>query len=471
MSGTSSVPEPTFTAAGLAIPLESEILAGAQADLDAAFGGGLNPALETPQGQIASSLTAIIGDKNDQLLYLSNMIDPAYAEGRWQDAIGRIYFIDRTPAEPTVVQAVCSGLTGVSIPVGATAQATDNNLYVATEGGAIPAGGSITLPFACVTTGPIACPAGSLNRIYQTIPGWDSITNPADGVLGADVEGREAFEARRAASVAINAQGSLQAVRGAVLAVPNVLDAYVDQNVTASPAVRGGVTLEAHSIYVAVVGGAAQAIGEAIWSKVSPGCNFTGNTTVNVTDPNYSAPQPSYAIKYQVPDAVPVLFTVRLANGASVPSDAATQVQAAIVNAFAGGDGAARERIGGTVYASRYYSPIAALGTWARIVSIQVGAGEAAAFTGAISGTTLTVASVASGALAVGQWVRGAGVTARTRITALGTGTGGVGTYTVSASQTVASAALTTTAMADFVELDIDQAPTIDAANIAVLVV
>jgi hypothetical protein len=66
-----------------------------------------------------------------------------------------------------------------------------------------------------------------------------------------------------------------------------------------------------------------------------------------------------------------------------------------------------------------------------------------AAFTASISGTTMTVTAVASGALAVGQTVNGTGVTANTTITALGTGTGGNGTYTVSASQTVSSSSLT----------------------------
>jgi hypothetical protein len=63
-------------------------------------------------------------------------------------------------------------------------------------------------------------------------------------------------------------------------------------------------------------------------------------------------------------------------------------------------------------------------------------------FTGSISGTTLTVSTVASGTIAVGQTVLGAGVTSGTTITALGTGTGGAGTYTVSASQTVSSESL-----------------------------
>lgn len=64
-------------------------------------------------------------------------------------------------------------------------------------------------------------------------------------------------------------------------------------------------------------------------------------------------------------------------------------------------------------------------------------------FTGSISGTTLTVTSMSSGFLAVNDIITGPGVAANQRITALGTGTGGVGTYSVSVLQTVASTAMT----------------------------
>lgn len=60
-------------------------------------------------------------------------------------------------------------------------------------------------------------------------------------------------------------------------------------------------------------------------------------------------------------------------------------------------------------------------------------------FTGSISGNTLTVTAVANGALAVGQRITGNGIASRTYITALGTGSGGVGTYTVNLAQTVGS--------------------------------
>ena len=66
----------------------------------------------------------------------------------------------------------------------------------------------------------------------------------------------------------------------------------------------------------------------------------------------------------------------------------------------------------------------------------------AAQFTGTIAGQTLTVSSVASGNLVVGETLYGTGITAGTTITGEGTGTGGTGTYAVSASQTVTSEAL-----------------------------
>jgi len=77
----------------------------------------------------------------------------------------------------------------------------------------------------------------------------------------------------------------------------------------------------------------------------------------------------------------------------------------------------------------------------------RIGNPATAIFTGSISGTTLTVTQVSSGTLAAGQSVYGIGITPETVITALGTGTGGVGTYTVNLSQTVAAESLNSAAV------------------------
>ena len=475
MVDTTNVPPPVFTNTGLIIPSAGEVLAGVTEDINQAFGGTLNPALNTPQGQLASSEAAVIDEVNSTFLFFTNQVDPAFATGRMQDAIARIYFIERNPAQPTVVQAVCNGLPGVSIPTGSLAIAADGNQYLCTEDGVIGANGTVTLPFECLVVGPIPCPAGSLNQIFRAIPGWDSINNPDDGVLGNNVESRAAFEARRAASVALNSQGSLPSVLGAVLAVPNVIDAFVTENPTNNVMFIGNVELFPNSLYVAVVGGDANDIARAIWTRKAPGCAYNGNTSVTVLDqsPGYVAPFPAYRVSFEIPNPLAILFAINIVNSSLVPSDAVTQIQNAIVSAFAGGDGGPRAKIGTKLFASRFYASLAALGSWVQIISIEVGSNNnpAAAFTGLIAGNTLTVSAVASGALAVGQVISDTtgALTVGTTITALGTGTGGTGTYTVSNSKNVSLESMVAAVPNLFdIIVDIDQVPTISPNDIFV---
>lgn len=68
---------------------------------------------------------------------------------------------------------------------------------------------------------------------------------------------------------------------------------------------------------------------------------------------------------------------------------------------------------------------------------------DSAVVTGSIAGTTLNITAVTSGRLAIGMTISGTGVTGGTTITAVLTGGGGIGTCTVSASQTVSSTTIT----------------------------
>ena len=291
---TTNVPQITFGATGLVIPTAQAILVGVQADINAAFGGNLNPDPRTPQGQLASSETTIIQDFNNQFLALVNGIDPAYSSGRMQDGIGRIYFMSRIAAASSNTQATIMGADGTFLPIGSVAVDQSGNNWNSTAAATIPTPGQLTgaisgniltvsavasgavsqyqmltgagvaantiiltqtspttftvsgapqtvtpiamvssgvgVPFACTVTGAIACPAGQLNAIYRAQPGWDSITNASAAALGRNVESRADFESRRAASVAGNAVNTSAAVLAAVLSVPDVLDAYVMNN-------------------------------------------------------------------------------------------------------------------------------------------------------------------------------------------------------------------------------------------------
>ena len=387
-----------------------------------------------------------------------------------QDAIGRIYFIERNPAQSTTVTATCTGLADVVIPIGALASDVGGNLYSATGSGTIGIGGTVSVGFACLTTGPIACPANTLTSIYQAIPGWDQINNLSDGVIGNNVESRADFEYRREQTVAANSVGSLSSVQGSVLNVANVLDAYTTENDTGSPTTIKGVSVGANSIYVAATGGLDADVATAIWKKKMPGCAYTGNTTVTVYDTNsgYVTP-PSYSVTFERPTALPFLFSVSIANSSLVPSNAATLVQNAIVAAFSGADGGQRVRIASTTYATRFIPPVAALGAWAQVVSLTMGttATTAAVVTASISGVTMTVTATASGSLAIGQQLTGVNVRAGTVIT------GGSGSsWVVSPSQSASSATVNAYVVtANSESPNMDRAPTINAANINVFIV
>ena len=454
MSGT-SVPPIAWTETGPVVPQESAIVAGLDLDWTAAFGGTLNTAPTEPAGQMIASQAAIIGDSNDQQLFLYQGVDPAYASGRMQDAIARIYFLERNPAQSTVLQVACGGAVNVQILVGAIISDPSGALYLCTETGTIPGSGTITLPFAAQVAGPLAVPASV--AIYQAIPSWDTATL-VSGVVGNDVETRSAFEQRREASVAANGAGFLPAIGGAIAKVPNVIDFYVTENSTGSPVTVGAITLAAHSMYACVAGGLAADVAAAIWTKKNPGCAMTGATSVTVQDTNsgYSYPYPSYTIKFQTAANKNIVFLVTMANSATVPANALTLVQGAIAKAFLGEDGGTRARIGSTIFASRFYAGISLLGPWAQIVSILIGTQGVpdASFTGVIAGTALTSSSP-TGTIAIGQWVFGTGVADGTRIIS-GSGT----SWVVNISQSVSSEAMTgVLGSANDVAIGIDQEP------------
>lgn len=370
---STAVPPIQFTPTGLVVPLSSAVLAGVQVDINNAMGGGVNPALETPQGQLATSEAAIINDKNAQVALVVNQVDPDTADGAYQDAIGRLYFMERNPGLPTTVQVDCLGGSGVIIPLGMRVQDTSGNQYVCVLSGTIPVGGTITLPFECTVLGPTPCPANTVTTIVGPAPNaLDTVNNSTPGAVGAFTESRAAFEFRRQQSVALNAHGSIVSIGAAVFDVANVIDVYAIENFT-NATVNTGVTaypVVAHSIYVAVVGGAPADIGQAIFSKKNDGSNMNGNTAVTITDTSYEAPQPTYTYTYNIPTNTAFKFAVQIQNSSGLPSDIIALTQAAVVASFTGADGSKRARTASTVLAGKFYAPISAIASSVNVVSV-----------------------------------------------------------------------------------------------------
>lgn len=361
---SSHVPPIRFTPQGLQIPTETEVLNGVLADFNDAFGGGLNLNLETPQGQLASSLAAVIADKNNVIAELVNQIHPEYAEGVMQDAIAQIYFLQRKPATDSAVVCEFVGLPGTQIPQGFIVQDAAGNQWALQQEIGIPIGGKVSGTL--IAAGQIEAPAHSVNVVYQALVGLDRVDNPHPAVSGRAEESRAEFAERRRRSVAINAHGTPQAVYANVFALDGVRDVYVIDNPKGQSIQAGATnyTLKPHSIYVAAVGGDDTAVAEAVLRYAGSGCDFNGNTEITVYDHSYNDPKPAYQVAFMRPNELPVYFRIKIERGAFIGADAA--IKQAIINAFKG-------RIGANLYAIGYVAPVVQAVPNVHVLDVEIG--------------------------------------------------------------------------------------------------
>jgi hypothetical protein len=214
--------------------------------------------------------------------------------------------------------------------------------------------------------------SGNTLTVSAADPRWTSGNLPGAIQIGQMVSG-----AGVAVSTVITALGT--GTGGTGTYILNNTQTVSSESLTSA---FGGVQLAANSLYVAAYGGSAQAIGQAIFNKIGPGCNMNGNTTVTIVDQGttanpYLPPYPTYQMQFNIPTATPVLFSISMQNNAGVPSNAVTLVQNAVIASFNGQDGGPKARIGSWLFATRYVANIEALGAWAQIYGIQLGIGSA----------------------------------------------------------------------------------------------
>ena len=394
---STNVPSVTWGDNGLVVPAEVDILAGVQADWTAAFAG--QGALSftttsgsvtnaTSAGQASTSLAAVLGNVDAAFAFLATQCDPAYAMGRWQDAIGRIAFMARSPSTFTTLTVRCTGVVGVTIPFTSTIQDNQGYIYQCTAAGTIPVSGYIDLFFANTEPGPLSVPSSI--AIYQSVSGWDTVS-VLSGALGKNTESRSGFEYRRQQSVAANSSGMTASIQGALLALPGVTSAYTYSNDNGTTQTVQGVSLPANALYVAVAGGVSDQIAQTILTRKNPGSPYysgDGTVTVSVEQTSgYVPPYPTYSVTYQVPIQLPILVSVSLVSSTSVPSNATSLIQTAVLASFSGSDNGQPVGIAARLLASRISQTIASPSingvvnpyylSWAQVLSVQLGSPNA----------------------------------------------------------------------------------------------
>src|SRR5690554_311265 len=346
------IPPIQFTDEGLVAPSREEITAGLWMMMREAFGANLVEDARTPQGQLVTSLTAAIVQNYDGMIELGNNFDPFYAFGPFQEALARIYFLERKQAVASVAQLEFIGIAGTIIPKGFIVLDSAGREWVTTAQG--EANGPL-VPAACSVTGPIQAAPDTINVFKETIDGVDRVTNPAAAAAGTATETRANFELRRRDSVAANSKNMSNSVYGAVANLPGVIDVFVIDNPRKTPVTIGSTNypMDENSLLTSVVGGDDYAIAGAIMVKGGTGCSFVGNTDVLWLDEeSRNAFKPQYNVKFLRPTHVNVQFKLTVVDAAGISYANSEIAKKHIIDEFQ--SGSQRGRIGGLVIASAY---------------------------------------------------------------------------------------------------------------------
>ncbi len=320
---------------GVIVPDTSTLQDDVIAEYRAVFGADLAVTPDTPQGVLITVETLGRDFVARNNAALANQINPDLAGGVFLDAIWALTAGARIAATRSLVTEVTvTGVPGTIIPEGAQASVgAAGAVFETTSAVLLPSGGSTTVTFQAVDTGPIAAGVGALNTIVSGVLGWETVTNATAASLGKDEESDAAARSRRRNTLALQSVGLAEAIVSGLYTVDGVRSVFFRENYTDAPITVKGVNLVAHSIYAAVSGGSDSDIAAELLRRKGMGANWNGATTVNVVEP-FSGQ--TYAVKFQRPDIIPIYAEVTVKQGTAT-GDPVTLVRDALV-AYAEGD-------------------------------------------------------------------------------------------------------------------------------------
>lgn len=319
----------------------------------------LNTEPETPAGQLIDSQTAAITQKDAEIAFLANQFNPLTSSGKFQDALGKIYFLTRHPAINSTCTCTCTGIENTLIEKGSLIQSEVTGIkWKLINDVVIKSSGTVEAQFECTEEGPVEAGANTLTNIVTVVPGWDSVTNVNSASVGSYEESQSAFETRRYNSVALNSRGTNGAIYSRISQCDGVIACYIDSNRTNVIKDVDGYKLSPHSVFIAVIGGNNNNIAKAIYDTVSAGCDYNGNTSVKVTDEYTGAVE---QVTFLRPDILQVYVKVTLKDKKSLPNEYEDLIKEAVYNNFYGLDNVEiadepllRVVMNDNVYASRF---------------------------------------------------------------------------------------------------------------------
>ncbi len=313
---------------GVIVPDTSTILTGVQNEYKEAFGSDLVVTPDTPQGVLITTEALARDGVVRNNAALANQINPNLAGGVFLDAICALTGLERTSGSRSTIQDVAlTGVASTLIPAGSQAKTTLDEVFESVSSVVLDSNGNGTVDFQSVELGAIGALPNSLTQIVTGVLGWETVNNPNAAVLGTDEQSDASLRAKRRNTLALQGVALPEAITSALYATPEVKSLVFRENVTNATKTIDGVALAPHSLYVCVDGGTDGDVATALLNNKSLGCDWNGNTTINVVDTTTGQ---SYPVKFSRPDEIDILIRVTVKVEASL-QDPVTTVKEAIM--------------------------------------------------------------------------------------------------------------------------------------------
>lgn len=331
-------------ATGVILPDVSTLKTGVQDEFKAALGDDIDLSDDTVVGTLVTAETLARANVLATNALIANQLNPNIAGGVFLDSIGALLGIFRKDSTSSVVSSVTvTGVPYTTIPAGSRARTAAGDLFETTADITLQASGSGTIDFQSVEAGEVACAVGALNIIVSPVLGWETVNNTTGAVLGTATQSDRAFRRYRRDVLAIQGTSTVQAIQSAIYAVDGVKSMYFQENYTDDTVTVDSIEILPHSIYACVAGGADADVAVALLNK-DVGCNWNGDTSVVVTDPNTNR---QTTVKFDRPEEIALIVRVTVKAGSGV-SNVETIVKNAILAwASEADDGRPGLRVGG----------------------------------------------------------------------------------------------------------------------------
>lgn len=309
---------------GINAPTYPEILDRLKTFFKMIYGQDIYIEPDSKDGELLAIFAKAIFDANANAIDIYHSFSPSRASGDALSANVKINGIARKLSSFSQCDVVITGAKGTIINFGAVRD-QNNILWDLPNQVIIGLDESITVTATCRIVGATIALANTITEIATPTRGWFSVNNPNGATIGQPVETDAQLRRRQTLSVALPSQTVLNGITGAIANLSGVTRYRNYENDTAQTDKNG---LPPHSISLVVDGGDAQAIGDTIALKKTPGCNTYGTTKVKHTD-KYGL---QHTISFFRPEIIFVYVTIKIRALAGYNNKIGDQLKQAIVN-------------------------------------------------------------------------------------------------------------------------------------------